>query len=239
MLPAALVPVAAQVGGQAGDGDEVEGPGRDVLVAARADVGLGGLVGLDEAGVAVVVEAGRRGSPEHGPGHEQGHATITAPTTMAMSAAETLWGRKGLRPMTTEYRPGRGRSRRYSPRRDPTPPPPPGRPGAAAWPWSSPPAAGIPNRPVAAGSSHGQSVYEDNCARCHGPDGEGGVGPQLGDGAVGRELPDIEDQRVVIHDGRNGMPAWEGTLSPGGDRRRRGVRARRARPLAVPVRPPS
>lgn len=60
----------------------------------------------------------------------------------------------------------------------------------------------------------GQSVYEDNCARCHGPDGEGGVGPQLGDGAVAENYPDIEDQLAVIREGRNGMPAWEGTLSP-------------------------
>jgi len=63
-------------------------------------------------------------------------------------------------------------------------------------------------------ASLGQSVYEDNCARCHGPDGEGGVGPQLGDGAVAENYPDIEDQLVVIREGRNGMPAWEGTLSP-------------------------
>lgn len=63
-------------------------------------------------------------------------------------------------------------------------------------------------------ASLGQSVYEDNCARCHGPDGEGGVGPQLGDGAVAENYPDIEDQLAVIREGRNGMPAWEGTLSP-------------------------
>lgn len=62
--------------------------------------------------------------------------------------------------------------------------------------------------------SLGQSVYEANCARCHGPDGEGGVGPQLGDGAVAENYPDIEDQLAVIREGRNGMPAWEGSLSP-------------------------
>jgi mono/diheme cytochrome c family protein len=62
--------------------------------------------------------------------------------------------------------------------------------------------------------SLGQIVYEDNCARCHGPDGEGGVGPQLGDGAVAENFPDIADQIAVIRDGRNGMPAWEGSLTP-------------------------
>jgi mono/diheme cytochrome c family protein len=63
-------------------------------------------------------------------------------------------------------------------------------------------------------ASLGQSVYEDNCARCHGPDGEGGVGPQLGDGAVAENYPDIEDQLVVIREGRNGMPAWDDSLTP-------------------------
>ena len=59
----------------------------------------------------------------------------------------------------------------------------------------------------------GQRTFEDNCARCHGPNGEGGVGPQLGDGAVVENYPDIEDQLTVIREGRNGMPAWEGNLT--------------------------
>jgi cytochrome c oxidase subunit 2 len=64
------------------------------------------------------------------------------------------------------------------------------------------------------GESSGQSIYSDNCATCHGPDGEGGVGPELGGGAVAEAFPDIEDQIAVIRDGRNGMPAWEGDLTP-------------------------
>lgn len=62
--------------------------------------------------------------------------------------------------------------------------------------------------------SLGQQVYSDNCARCHGPDGEGGVGPALGGGSVVENYPDLEDQLTVIREGRNAMPAWEGTLSP-------------------------
>ena len=62
--------------------------------------------------------------------------------------------------------------------------------------------------------SLGQQVYSTNCARCHGPDGEGGVGPQLGDGAVKENYPDLEDQLTVIREGRNGMPSWEGQLTP-------------------------
>ena len=59
----------------------------------------------------------------------------------------------------------------------------------------------------------GETVYSANCARCHGPDGEGGVGPQLGDGAVEENLT-LEEHTEVVTNGRNGMPAWEGQLSP-------------------------
>ncbi len=31
---------------------------------------------------------------------------------------------------------------------------------------------------------------------------------------MAENYPDIEDQLVVIREGRNGMPAWEDTLSP-------------------------
>ncbi|MET0489334.1 MAG: cytochrome c [Acidimicrobiales bacterium] len=63
------------------------------------------------------------------------------------------------------------------------------------------------------GESQGETVYSANCARCHGPDGEGGVGPQLGDGAVEENLT-LEEHTEVVTNGRNGMPAWEGQLSP-------------------------
>lgn len=133
---------------------------------------------------------------------------------MAMSAAETLWGRKGLRPMTTEYGPGGGdpaATLRAVTRR----------PHlllvtlvAVAALFLS--ACGGDSEPAGGGgeASLGQDVYEDNCARCHGPDGEGGVGPQLGDGAVAENFPDIADQIAVIREGRNGMPAWDDSLTP-------------------------
>ena len=88
VLPAALVPVAAEVGSDSRDGDEVEGPGRDVLVAAGTEVGLRGLVGLDEAGVAVVGEGVDRAHPNTAQATSRA-TTTNAPTTMAMSAAET------------------------------------------------------------------------------------------------------------------------------------------------------
>jgi len=61
--------------------------------------------------------------------------------------------------------------------------------------------------------ANGQDVFNSNCARCHGPNGEGGVGPALGNGRVEEAYPDIADQIAVITDGRNGMPAWGDELS--------------------------
>lgn len=137
---------------------------------------------------------------------------MTAPTTMAMSAAEVLWGRKGLRPMTTEYGPERGdpaATLRVVTRRSPLL-----LVAAAALVLAACGGDAEPSGDGGGEASLGQSIYEDNCARCHGPDGEGGVGPQLGDGAVAESYPDIEDQLVVLREGRNGMPAWEDSLTP-------------------------
>src|SRR5690606_54730 len=53
--PAGPVPVAAQVGRVDGHGHHVPGARGDVAVAAGAEVRLGGLVRLDEAGLDCVV----------------------------------------------------------------------------------------------------------------------------------------------------------------------------------------
>lgn len=57
----------------------------------------------------------------------------------------------------------------------------------------------------------GAVVYADNCAVCHGPEGEGDVGPALG-GVVDEHGADYVEQTI-----REGvpplMPAWEGDLS--------------------------
>jgi len=60
----------------------------------------------------------------------------------------------------------------------------------------------------------GRDVYNANCARCHGPEGGGGVGIKLNDGLMEARFPDIEDQIAVITDGFGAMPGWEGTLTP-------------------------
>ena len=64
------------------------------------------------------------------------------------------------------------------------------------------------------GDVDGAAVFAGNCARCHGSGGDGGVGPQLSDGAVVEAYPDPADQVTVVTSGRNGMPAFGDRLSP-------------------------
>ena len=59
----------------------------------------------------------------------------------------------------------------------------------------------------------GRDVYSRRCANCHGAGGGGGTGPKLADGAVVEQYPDAADQRTIIADGRNAMPAFSGSLS--------------------------
>ncbi len=61
------------------------------------------------------------------------------------------------------------------------------------------------------GRSPGAAIYAERCARCHGADGGGGIGPQLGDGAVAERL-DVDEMVAVVTQGRNTMPAFGGTL---------------------------
>src|SRR5512132_3004159 len=66
---------------------------------------------------------------------------------------------------------------------------------------------------AAARSGPGYDVYLANCARCHGQDGQGGVGPKLAGGAVVKSFPDPADQIRLVEDGRGAMPAFKGDLS--------------------------
>jgi mono/diheme cytochrome c family protein len=65
----------------------------------------------------------------------------------------------------------------------------------------------------AAKSGPGYDVYVSNCARCHGQEGQGGVGPQLA-GVVATAFPDAKGEIAVVRDGRDGMPSFAGDLSP-------------------------
>ena len=64
-----------------------------------------------------------------------------------------------------------------------------------------------PSDPVLA---KGQTIYNTKCASCHGPGGNGGMGPKLA-GVVANRYPNIEDQMNVIRSGRGSMPAFGGT----------------------------
>src|SRR5213078_1364321 len=61
-------------------------------------------------------------------------------------------------------------------------------------------------------SGPGYDVYLANCARCHGQDGQGGVGPKLAGGAVVRGFPDAADQIRLVEDGQGSMPSFKGKL---------------------------
>jgi mono/diheme cytochrome c family protein len=62
--------------------------------------------------------------------------------------------------------------------------------------------------------SSGAALFSENCARCHGADGGGGLGPQLSGGKVVEAFPDVEDQITFVTRGRDGMPGFGDTLSP-------------------------
>lgn len=61
--------------------------------------------------------------------------------------------------------------------------------------------------------SLGRDVYSRRCANCHGSSGGGGTGPKLSDGDVLEAYPDPAEQRLIIAEGRNAMPAFSGSLS--------------------------
>jgi len=60
----------------------------------------------------------------------------------------------------------------------------------------------------------GAAVYADRCASCHGGDGGGGLGPQLSEGRVVENFPDVADQIALVTDGQGGMPAFGSRLTP-------------------------
>ena len=59
----------------------------------------------------------------------------------------------------------------------------------------------------------GRDIYTRNCASCHGPAGDGGVGLKLSEGAVIETFADIEAQIELVRDGRNNMPAYGDRLT--------------------------
>jgi mono/diheme cytochrome c family protein len=64
-----------------------------------------------------------------------------------------------------------------------------------------------------ASASTGAALFAANCARCHGSDGGGGIGPQLSDGKVVAAFPRVADQVDLVTRGKDGMPAFGGQLT--------------------------
>jgi len=71
----------------------------------------------------------------------------------------------------------------------------------------------LPHEPVAGDAARGAEVYARECAKCHGDDGEGVVGPAIGNPAM-LSLASDAFLRYTIEHGRNGteMPAFGDTL---------------------------
>ena len=61
-------------------------------------------------------------------------------------------------------------------------------------------------------ASAGAQIFSANCARCHGVDGGGGLGPALAN-VVAEKYPDIEDQIGVVTGGKGTMPAFGNELT--------------------------
>lgn len=62
-------------------------------------------------------------------------------------------------------------------------------------------------RPAPSAVADGGAIYRARCAGCHGPSGEGVVGPRLA-GRVQSRFPEVGDQRALVANGIAGMPAW-------------------------------
>jgi mono/diheme cytochrome c family protein len=63
-------------------------------------------------------------------------------------------------------------------------------------------------------ASPGAALFASNCARCHGSDGGGGIGPQLSGGKVVKDFPKVSAQIALVRKGQDGMPGFGDQLSP-------------------------
>ncbi|CAM8626505.1 CccA Cytochrome c, mono- and diheme variants [Acidimicrobiia bacterium] len=66
-----------------------------------------------------------------------------------------------------------------------------------------------PSDPVLA---EGQSIYNQNCASCHGSSGGGGYGKKLA-GVVATKYPNIADQEAILVNGKGSMPSFASKLT--------------------------
>ena len=71
-----------------------------------------------------------------------------------------------------------------------------------------------PSAAASAGNAAGATIFDSQCARCHGANGDGDIGPKLNAGAVTQAFPTADAELVVVTYGRGGMPAFDKRLSP-------------------------
>ena len=64
--------------------------------------------------------------------------------------------------------------------------------------------------------NNGKQLFQQNCATCHGAQGEGKIGPNLTDNAWLHGGKPVEIHKTISEGAvAKGMPAWERTLGPG------------------------
>jgi mono/diheme cytochrome c family protein len=64
-----------------------------------------------------------------------------------------------------------------------------------------------------ADAGNGAEIFQQVCAGCHGPKGEGQYGKKLNEGAVLQSLPQKADEVKIVLEGRGLMPSFESTLT--------------------------
>lgn len=76
-------------------------------------------------------------------------------------------------------------------------------------------AASAPQLPAGADPVlvQGERVFAEQCARCHGASGQGGLGDRIDGGRTVERFPDPADQADFVRQGRKGMPPFEDRLS--------------------------
>ena len=62
-------------------------------------------------------------------------------------------------------------------------------------------------------AANGAAIFSQQCARCHGDKGQGGIGPKLAGGAVTRDFPTTDAELVIVKGGEGVMPAFGKQLS--------------------------
>lgn len=84
------------------------------------------------------------------------------------------------------------------------------KPGTASAGPGQPPAAPVAAPPAGKSKTRGEILFENNCAGCHAPNGEGGP---AGKSLLNAHRLTPEAIAIVIHDGQGMMPAFENNIA--------------------------